>query len=88
MAVPNVPTAQLKVTAAGQLGQAPRDAAGRYIPAAHVNFTAAGQLAHAPAGGLPAVGPDVPMQPGNDPAQPQIVRDSSSPDNDPAQEQI
>ena len=80
----NIPAAQVNVPAAGQLGQAPADAAGPKVPAAQVNVGAAGQLRQAPPGDVPAVGPDVPVQPGNNPAHPQMVRDSSSPDNDPA----
>jgi len=77
-----------KVPAAGQLGQAPPGAAGPNVPAAQVNVPAAGQLGQAPPGDVPAAGPDVPVQPGNDPAHPQMVRDSSSPDNDPALAQM
>jgi len=76
------------VAAAGQLGQAPPGAAGPNVPAAQVNVPAAGQLGQAPPGDVPAAGPDVPVQPGSDPAHPQMVRDSSSPDNDPAPAQM
>jgi len=78
---PNVP-------AAGQLGQAAPGTAGPNVPAAQVNVPAAGQLGQAPPGDVPVAGPDVPVQPGNDPAHPQMVRDSSSPENDPALAQI
>jgi len=76
------------VAAAGQLGQAPPGAAGPNVPAALVNVPAAGQLGQPPPGDVPAAGPDVPVQPGNDPAYPQRVRDSSSPDNVPAPTQM
>jgi len=84
VAGPNVPGAQVNVPAAGQLGQAPPAAAGLNVPAAQVNVPAAGQLGQAPPGDVPTAGPDVPVQPGNHPAHPQMVRHSSSPDNDPA----
>jgi len=83
-----VQAAQVNVTAAGQLGQAPPGAAGPNVLAAQVNVPAAGQLRQAPAGDVPAAGPDVPVQPGNDPAHPQMVCDSSSVDNDPAPAQM
>jgi len=83
---PNPPPAH--VPAGGQLGQAPPGAAGPNVPAAQVNVPAAGQLGQAPASDVPAEGPDVPVQPGNDLAHPQMVRDSSSPDNDPAPAQM
>jgi len=76
------------VAAAGQLGQAPVGAAGPKVPAAQVNVPAARQLREAPPGDVPAAGPHVPVQPGNDPAHPQMVCDSSSPDNDPAPAQM
>jgi len=83
---PNPPPAH--IAAGGQLGQAPPGAAGPNGPAAQVNVPAAGQLGQAPPGDVPAAGPDIPVQPGNDPAHPQMVRDSSSPDNDPAPAQM
>jgi len=58
---PNVP-------AAGQRGQAPPGTAGPNVPASQVNVRAAGQLGQAPPGDVPAAGPDVPVQPGNNPA--------------------
>ena len=76
------------VSAAGQLGQAPPGPAGPNVPAAEVNVPAAGQLGQAPPGDVPAVGPDVPVQPGSDPPHPEMVRDSSSPDNDPGLAQM
>jgi len=85
---PNVAGAQVNVPAARQLGQAPPGAAGPKVPAAQVNVQAAGQLGQAPPGDVPGAGPDVPVQPGNDPAHPQMVRDSSSLDNDPAPAQM
>jgi len=85
---PNVRAAQVNVHAAGQLGQAPPGAAGPNILAAQVNVPAAGQLGQAPPGDVPVTGRDVPVQPGNDPAHPQMVRDSSSPDNDPSPVQM
>jgi len=85
---PNIPAAQVNVAAAGQLGHAPLGAAGPNVLAAQVNVPAAGQLGQAPPGDVPVAGPDVPVQPGNDPAHPQMVRDSSSPDNDPAPAQM
>jgi len=85
---PNVLAAQVNVPAAGQLAQAPPAAAGPNLPAAQVNVSSAGQLGQAPPGDVPAAGLDVPVQPGNDPAHPQMVRDSSTPDNDPAPAQM
>jgi len=85
---PNVPAAQVNVPAAGQLERAPPDAAGPNVLAAQVNIPDAGQLAQAPPRDVPAAGPDVPVEPGNDPAHTQMVRDSSSPDNDPALAQM
>jgi len=85
---PNVPAAQVNIPAAGQLGQAPPGAAGPKVPAAQVNVPAAGQLGQAPPGDVPVAGPDIPVQPVNDSAHPQMVRDSSSPDNDPAPAQM
>jgi len=87
-ACPNVSAAQVNVAAAGQLGQAALGAAGPNVPAAQVNVAAARQLGQAPPGDLSAAGPDVPVQPGNHPAQPQMVPDSSSPDHDPAPAQM
>ena len=75
------------LTAAGQLAQAPPSVAGPNVPGAQVKVPSAGQLGQAPPANVPAVGPDVPVQPGNDPAQ-QMVCDSSSPDNDPAPAQM
>jgi len=65
---PNPPPAQ--VPAGGQLEQAPPVSAGPNEPAAQVNVPAAGQLGQAPPGDVPTAGPDVPVQPGNDPADP------------------
>jgi len=62
--------------------------AGPNLQAAHLNVPATGQLGQGPPGDVPAAGPALPVQPGNDPAHPQIVRDSSSPDNDPAPAQM
>jgi len=59
----------------------------RNIPAAQVNIPGAGQLGQAPPGGVPAAGPDVPVQPGHDPTLPQMVCYSSSLNNDPAHRQ-
>jgi len=84
----NVPAAQVNVAAAGKLGQAPPGAAVPDIPAPQVNLPPAGQLGQAPPGDVPAAGPDVPVQPSNDPAHLQMVSDSSSPDNDPAPPQM
>jgi len=81
VAGPNVP-------AAGQLGQAPLGAAGPNVPAAQVNIPAAGQLGQAPPGDVPAAGPDVPVQPGNDRGHRQMVCDTGSLDNDPAPAQM
>jgi len=78
----NPPSAH--VAAGGQLGQTPPGVAGPNVPAAQVNVPAAGQLGQAPPRDVPVAGPDVPVQPDNDPAHPQMVLDSSSPDNDPA----
>jgi len=83
---PNPPSAH--VPAGGQREQAPPGAAGPNVPAAQVNVPAAGQRGQAPPGDVPAAGPDVPVQPRNDPAHPQMVCDSSSPDNDPAPAQM
>ena len=85
---PNIPAAQVNVSAAGQLGQAPPGSAGPNVPAAQVNVAAAAPLRQAPQGDVPAAGSDVPVQPGNDPAHPQMIRDSSSLDNDPAPAQM
>jgi len=85
---PNVPAAQVNVPAAGQFGQPPPGAASQNVPAAQVNIPAASQLEQAPPGDVPPAGPDVPFQPRNNPAHPQMVRDSSSADNDPAPAQI
>jgi len=84
----NVLAAQVNLPAAGQLGQAPPCAAGPNTPAAQVNLPAAGQLGLTPPGDVLAAGPDVTVEPGNDPAHPQMVSDSSSPDNDPVLAQI
>jgi len=72
------------VAAAGQFRQTPPGAAGPNVPAAQVSIPAATQLRQAPLGDFRAAGPDVPVQPGNDPTHPQMVSDSSSLDNDPA----
>jgi len=79
---PNPPPAH--VPTGRQLRRAPPGAAGPNVLAAQVNVPAAGQLGQAPPGDVPAAGPDVLVQPGNDPAHPQMARDLSSPDNDPA----
>jgi len=71
-----------------ELGQAPPGVAGPNVPAAQVNVPAAGQLGQAPRVDVPEAGPDVPVQPGNDPAHPLMVLDSSSPGNDPALAQM
>ena len=68
--------------------QAPPREAGPNVLAAQVNVPAAGQLGQALPGDVPAAGPDVPVQPGNNPGHPQMVPDSSSPDNDPAPAQM
>jgi len=65
---PNPPPAQ--VPAGGQLEQASPVETGLNVPAAQVNVPAAGQLGQAPPGDVPTAGPDVPVQPGNDPADP------------------
>jgi len=83
---PNPP--QAHISAGGQLGQAPPGAAGPNVLDAQVNVPAAGQLAQAPQRDVPAAGPDVPVHPGNDPAHPQMVHDSGSPDTDPALAQM
>jgi len=76
-AVPNVPAAR-------HLWPAPLGAAGSNVPAAQVNIPAAGQLGQPLKVDVSATGLHVHVQPCNDPAYPQMVRDSSSPDNDPA----
>jgi len=68
---------------ARHLGQAPPGVAGLYVMAAQVNVPAAGQLGQAPPGDISVAGPDVPVQPSNDPAPPQMVHNSSSKDSDP-----
>jgi len=88
VACPHILAAQVKVAAAKQLGRAPPGAAGPNVPAAQVNVPAGGQLGQAPPGDVPAAGLDVPVQPGNHPAHPQMARDSSAPDNDPAPAQM